>query len=159
MEHITSTPLAAQAGAIAAAIRAEASHQAIKAGMVAALHALILSALARLVTSLENLLQLWQAGALPSPASRPATPRAAAIQAPDATTPPLRQARARHFSVTRQRHARSATSTAAPAPSTPPFPQHTRARSVSGVGAAAACGLPMPDSAFLAATRRYSTAP
>ena len=75
MQPVSSTPLAAQAGAIAAAIRAEASHQARKAGMVAALHALILSALARLVASLENLVQLWQAGLLPP---RPTTPAQAA---------------------------------------------------------------------------------
>ena len=108
MQHITSTPLAAQAGAIAAAIRAEASQRAAQAGMVAALHALILSALARLVTSLENLVQLWQAGLLPSPrapAVRHATPGATSSTAPLAAAPSLQQQRARHPSAARDRHA------------------------------------------------------
>ncbi len=156
MQYITSTPLAAQAGAIAVAIRAEACHRAAQAGIVATLHALILSALARLVTSLENLLQLWQAGVLPPPAARPAAPRPA--PSPDATTPPLRQARARHPSATRHSHARLAAMAGAPAPSATPFSLRTTPRPVAGVRAAA-FHPPRPIFHFSVAIRQSSTVP
>lgn len=108
MQHTSSTPLAAQAGAIAAAIRAEASHQALKAGMVAALHALILSALARLVARLENLVQLWQAGLLPphpaTPARRTNPPISAPLAAAPSTGLTPREPRARPPSAVRDSH-------------------------------------------------------
>ena len=122
MQPLSSTPLAAQAGAIAAAIRAEASHQALKAGMVAALHALILSALARLVARLENLVQLWQAGLLPShpatPASRATPPIAPHNSAPSVPGP--REPRTSPASIVRHRDAQSAAAHAPNRPTTIP---------------------------------------
>ncbi len=50
---------------MAAEMRAAADHQAAEAGLIAALHALILATLARLFNRLENMVALWAAGALP----------------------------------------------------------------------------------------------
>ena len=70
------TPLAASAAGILAALRHEADCHAadlsLGSGPVAALHALILACLARLLTSLGDLLDLWRAGQLPPP--QPANP-------------------------------------------------------------------------------------
>ena len=75
---LLSTPslLAQHVAGIHAELRAEADHHAAQAGVIAALHALILTALARLFARLDDLLALWQAGQLPpliarAPASRP----------------------------------------------------------------------------------------
>ena len=85
MDQTLSTPLAAQVGAITAAIRAEANQRAAQAGVIAALHALIFAAFARMVAGLEKLIQLWQSGLLPqasataprhSPPSAATTPHA-----------------------------------------------------------------------------------
>ena len=64
------TPLAIQVAGIAADLHATAEHRAAQAGVVAALHALILATLARLFTCLEDLVTLWQSGQLPAPAPR-----------------------------------------------------------------------------------------
>ena len=60
---------APQVASIAADLRATADFHAAQAGLVAALHALILAALARLFTRLEDLVTLWQSGQFSAPAS------------------------------------------------------------------------------------------
>jgi|GEM_PF-2270219 len=71
-------PLAQHIAGIAAGMRAMADDQAAQAGLVAALHALILATLARLLSRLEQMVELWQAGQLPEPPpSRAAPPRPA----------------------------------------------------------------------------------
>lgn len=64
----SSPPLAQRVAGIAAAMRATADEQAAGAGLLAALHALILTTLARLFGRLEHIVQLWQAGQLSLPA-------------------------------------------------------------------------------------------
>jgi len=78
----TSAPLLAhRVAAIQAEIRDEAAHHAARAGLVASLHVLILTALARLLACLEQMVELWRSGQLPpkSP-TRIASP--AAVHAP-----------------------------------------------------------------------------
>ena len=88
------TPLLAHhLAALTAELRAQADRAAAEAGLIAALHALILATLARLFTRLETLVDLWAAGQLPhltqavrpraTPApAHPSPPRQAAIAAP-----------------------------------------------------------------------------
>jgi len=73
--------LAHRVAAIQAEIRDEAAHHAARAGLVASLHVLILTALARLLACLEQMVELWRSGQLPpkSP-TRIASP--AAVHAP-----------------------------------------------------------------------------
>ena len=66
--------LAEQVAAILARIHASVEDHHARPGLVAALHALILSAFARLFTRLETLVALWQAGQLPATAARPQAP-------------------------------------------------------------------------------------
>ncbi len=99
-EHST-TPLAHQVAIMAAEMRAAADHQAAEAGLIAALHALILATLARLFDRLENMVALWAAGALPARAPRqpsPARPRAQA-ESHSPRTAPCRTSRARPHQV------------------------------------------------------------
>jgi hypothetical protein len=83
------TPLAQQVVGVAAAIREEAEAVSAHGGVVAVLHALFLSTLARLVGRLEHMILQWQAGQLPP--QTPRRPRQAAEVAPGeslrATTP------------------------------------------------------------------------
>ena len=68
------TSLARNLAVILTDIRSEADRRAAERGLVAALHALILSAFARLFTRLETLVSLWQAGQLPLPLAPPRIP-------------------------------------------------------------------------------------
>ena len=80
-------PLPAQPlAALLADLRAQADHQAARFGPLAALHALILSTLARLLTGLEQIFEQWRAGILPIPAPRD-IPRPH-NQAADGASPP-----------------------------------------------------------------------
>jgi len=58
-------PLAERIADMAAELRATADEAAAQAGLVAALHALILAALVRIFTRLEDMVALWQSGQLP----------------------------------------------------------------------------------------------
>ena len=78
-----------------ASLRDDTAGGPIGGWLPAPLHALILAALARVFGRLEQLLRLWQTGALPAP--RPRAPTASA-------TPRAPQARARQ---TRIRHSRT----------------------------------------------------
>ena len=60
--------MAQQFAAILAGIAAQAIHHHARPGLVATLHALILSALARLLSRLDTILTLRQAGQLPADA-------------------------------------------------------------------------------------------
>ena len=145
MEQTPSTTLAAQAGAITAAICAEANQRAAQAGVVAALHALILAALARLFAGLENLLHLWQAGQLPasgatapcrSPASaaapHPSRHAVPGLSRPCASAPRTTQPAAGQHDHARHAAASSAVAqshcTAAPRQACAPWPQARSAR-------------------------------
>jgi len=75
-------PLPQHAAGLAAAMRAEADLRAAEAGLVAALHTLILATLARLLTRLEEMVALWQAGRLPLPAPRQPRPTAPTQRCP-----------------------------------------------------------------------------
>ena len=101
-------PLAEQVAALAADLRLEAARQGEESGIIAALQALILISLARIFTSLERMVALWQAGLLPPPAPR--RPRVA-TQHPRSVAPTPRRPRAR-------RHSR-ATAPRSPAPLAP----------------------------------------
>lgn len=68
------TPLAPLVAGIAADVRAMAAQEAARAGLLAALHALIFATLARLSTTLEAMVTLWAAGLLPLPTPRKASP-------------------------------------------------------------------------------------
>ena len=90
---LENSPLAQHLAVILTDIRAGAAHQAARNGAVAALHALILAALARLLARFENVLAHWQSGQLapsvpagPAPAHPPSTPR-------DTTAPQIRPLR------------------------------------------------------------------
>ena len=73
MQTHPSSALALHVAGLSAALRAEADHHAVQAGLVMALHALILAAPARIMARLENLIALWQAGQLPAPQPRTRT--------------------------------------------------------------------------------------
>lgn len=124
------SPLAQHLAVILTDIRAGAAHQAARNGAVAALHALILAAFARLLTRFENLLTLWQSGQLaqPAPAQPPSTQHhttAPQIRPLRATTYPRRPARA--LPVTRHPAAQPATA----AIPRPPEPRATTAPQLS----------------------------
>jgi hypothetical protein len=75
------TPQAPRFDGIAAELRAMAATHAASDGVVAALHALILAALARLFARLDDMFAQWQAGLLLPPPSRVRAPRPAAPRA------------------------------------------------------------------------------
>ena len=133
MTETSPSPLTRQIADILAALNAQAEDSRARPSLIASLHALILSALARLVTRLETLLTLWQAGQLPTSThtavNRQPTFQAPRTQsAPRATTP---QQRARppapippapHPGTSRPGHQpppQAAQSSAHPAPSHP----------------------------------------
>ena len=92
MQLKPSPPMAQQLSAILADIAAQATHRQARSGLVTILHALILSALDRLIHCLQTAFALWQAGQLPAHAPPPA-PRPRAIAPPHArTTPGIRRA-------------------------------------------------------------------
>lgn len=69
---VSDPPLAQQVAGIRAGVHAQADHYAVRSGVVAALHVLILACLARLLARFEDILALWQAGQLPHrPAAHP----------------------------------------------------------------------------------------
>jgi len=77
-----------------AGIRADAAYHAAQAGLIAALHALILTALARLIARLDHIVTLWAAGQLPIPApAKPRTERTARPGTPARHTPRTRRPR------------------------------------------------------------------
>jgi len=59
---------------MASEMRAKAQDRAAQWGPVAALHALILATLTRILLRLEDMILLWQQGLLPPPSSRPPAP-------------------------------------------------------------------------------------
>ena len=92
MQLKPSPPMAQQLSAILADIAAQATHRQARSGLVTILHALILSALDRLIHCLQTAFALWQAGQLPALAPPPA-PRPRAITPPHARiTPEIRRA-------------------------------------------------------------------
>ena len=70
-------PAAPPLAGLLADMRAETAQLAAQAGVVAMLHALIMSCLVRLVMRLDHLMTLWQSGQLPTPASKAVIPGAA----------------------------------------------------------------------------------
>ena len=68
-------PFVQQLAGISATLRADAAARACESGVIAALQALLLAALLRLVDRLQELVTLWAAGQLPPP--RPRAPRRA----------------------------------------------------------------------------------
>ncbi len=107
-------PLAPQIAGLTAGLRAESAALAdrygtIPARLVAAVHAMLLAALARLMDRLEQLLLLWQSGQLPQPAARPVIA---------STTPPTKF---NPISPTRTKSSRTL-HTRSPPGATPPAP-------------------------------------
>lgn len=99
MQLKPSPSMAQQLSAILADIAAPATHHQARSGLVTILHALILSALDRLIRCLETAFALWQAGQLPALA-----PRATAhTTAAPATTAP-RHNRPLPAGITPRRH-------------------------------------------------------
>ena len=80
-------PLTRQLTDLAAGVRAEAALRAAEAGLVAALHALILGCLARLLARLDDLAALWVSGQLPHPNHTIAPPHPSRA-ARDGASPP-----------------------------------------------------------------------
>ncbi len=110
LDHIP-TPLAHHLATITAELRAQANRATTDAGPIAALHALILAALARLFNGLTELFSLWQAGQLAPalPAHNGAT-TSRNHNHPRAATPHHRHAAARPAA----RHSNALAPTAAP---------------------------------------------
>ena len=75
-------PLASHVASITGELRAQAATSAARAGVLAALHALLFAALVRLFDQLACMVDLWRAGQLPASApatTRPRTPLTAVI--------------------------------------------------------------------------------